>query len=215
MKGSLFLYSDQIIPENRKLDYRLMSCLKSSRPKIAYIASAPDPQKQYYSERLRYYQLIGAQLVSYYDEYSIFDKESGRGFCCYDAVHLSGGNTYEFLEWIKRIGIFGSLISYAKGGGVLIGTSAGSLLLSPSIDTAALCGDTNSVNIENTEALSLTDFYLWPHYKQCLDKEQINDVGLPSGSEVYCLPDGAGVAMINNEIEIYGDVSIYTTQASY
>ena len=213
MKGSLFLYSDQIIPENRKLDDRLISCLKNSRPKIAYIASAPDPQRLYFSERQRYYQLIGAELVAYYDENSNFAEKAGWNWSHYDAVHLSGGNTFHFLDWIRRTGIVSSLKRYANDGGVLIGTSAGALLLSPSIDTAILCGDVNLANIENTQALALVEFYLWPHFNDRSNKDRVDHLGLPIGSNVLCVPDGAGVALVANEIESYGDVTTYITKA--
>ena len=213
MKGSLFLYSDQVVPENRMLDDRLMSCLNVIKPKIAYLSSAPDPQRLYFFEKQKYYRLIGAELVAYYDEHSFSGKAFQWDWSDYDAVHLSGGNTFYFLDWIKRVGITNSLKRYTDGGGTLIGTSAGSLLFCPTIDTAILCGDTNLVNIRNTQALSLVDFYLWPHFTLDSSEERINDVGLPIGSYVFCVPDGAGVCVIGNDIEIYGDVTSYLAQA--
>ena len=63
-----------------------------------------------------------------------------------------------------------------------------------------LCGDTNLVIIK-------TSFYC--RFKQ----ERIHTVGLPKGSSVFCVPDGAGVSVIANAVEVYGDVSTYLAQA--
>ena len=45
-----------------------------------------------------------------------------------DAIHLTGGNTFQFSYWLRERGLDAELKRYAKAGGVLIGVSAGAIL---------------------------------------------------------------------------------------
>lgn len=44
----LVLYSDQEIPENAKVDEKLLALLNKPNPVIGYIPSASDPERKFY-----------------------------------------------------------------------------------------------------------------------------------------------------------------------
>lgn len=62
MKLRLALYSDQIIPANAAVDRRLLDLIGVDRPRIAYVSSAPDPDRSYFSAKRRYYEQLGVEL---------------------------------------------------------------------------------------------------------------------------------------------------------
>jgi len=53
------------------------------------------------------------------------------------------------------------LIEYARSGGTLIGVSAGAIIMSPNIESSALCGDTNLIGLSEMSGLSLFPFPFW------------------------------------------------------
>jgi peptidase E len=81
----------------------------------------------------------------------------------YQFINLSGGNTFRFLKSIKERGAESRLVEYARNGGILIGVSAGAMILTPSIESAFICGDVNTVGLSDLEGLELVSFFFDPH----------------------------------------------------
>ncbi|WP_199621429.1 Type 1 glutamine amidotransferase-like domain-containing protein [Paenibacillus alkalitolerans] len=75
----------------------------------------------------------------------------------YDAIHLSGGNTFYFLSLLKKRNTMEMLRAYVNKGGILIGVSAGSILMTKTIGFAGygVDGDRNVVYV---------DFEFLPHW---------------------------------------------------
>lgn len=46
--GAIIFYSDQVIPENERLDRRFLEMVNKDRPKLAYIPSASAGTRRYY-----------------------------------------------------------------------------------------------------------------------------------------------------------------------
>ncbi|SFB09732.1 dipeptidase E [Rhizobium sp. NFR07] len=162
---NLALYSDQIIPENSAIDARLIALLQSQGVgnHIGYVASGPDPSRRFFTERQAYYRRIGLDLSLFHDldaEPDVSDMDAL--FAC-DAIHLSGGHTGGFLARLKRAGMVGPLKEWATRGGVLIGTSAGAILMTPTIAVDALFSDGKPEDVVDGEALNLLPFEFFPH----------------------------------------------------
>jgi dipeptidase E len=64
------------------------------------------------------------------------DPATARRILDSDIVYLAGGNTFYFLEHLRRAGLLDVLRRFARQGGVLAGLSAGALLLTPHIALA-------------------------------------------------------------------------------
>jgi len=200
----LALYSDQ--HNNAALDARVMRLIGRPAPILGYIACEPDPQRLYFEDRRGFYGERGARLEVYTgSDLPPGDQAWAALFRC-DAIHLSGGNTYAFLHWLRRRQLLAPLARYVAEGGVLIGVSAGAILMTPSVQSAALCGDERDAQAQDETALGLVDFHFWPHFDPDADSASLA-VGLPG---LYGCPDGAGIVVDGATIELHGSVQRLT-----
>ncbi|MPY24762.1 Type 1 glutamine amidotransferase-like domain-containing protein [Shewanella sp. YLB-07] len=135
----------------------------SSSKHIGYIASQPDPARDYYIPTQHMYSKLGDRLDCYLELESGFNEVSLKQLLACDAIHLSGGDTYRFLKWLKFRELLPVLHQYVTDGGALIGVSAGAMIMTPSIDTAILCGDINHMGSQDLSGLSLVPFHFVPH----------------------------------------------------
>ena len=120
----LVLYSDQISPATDAIDERLARMLPQREAVIGYLPSTPDPERIFYNERVAYYERLNLKL-KYFDPEMDFVEDDLKMLRQCDAIHLSGGNTYDFMHWLSQKGLISELQTYVRKGGVLIGVSAG------------------------------------------------------------------------------------------
>ena len=101
----------------------------------------------------RYYEQLGVELGnSTLTETNVGDAKRVADLLACDAIHLTGGNTYRFLRWLQATDLLGALRKYTLGGGVLVGTSAGSLLMTRDISIAQLSPDDASLGPTSRKA---------------------------------------------------------------
>lgn len=201
----LALYSDQECAANRPMDERLLELIGRPNPRIGYLSSAPDPQQLYFLRKQAYYAELGARLTCYADEQNICGDVTAALLDC-DAIHLSGGNTFSFSRWLEQAGLFGPLREFAHARGVLIGASAGAILMTKWIATALLCGDEAEDAPAGYASLALVDFGFWPHYQAESAAPEIVAQACPAGTSVdlYACPDGSGLIVNGDILEIWG-----------
>jgi dipeptidase E len=201
----LALYSDQVIAANAAMDERVLRLVAVRQPRIGYVSSVPDPSRFYFEQKRAYYHRLGAELTMYVDSESKDLEGDLQTICSCDAIHLTGGNTYTFLRWLRARRVLPILRSYALNDrGVLIGTSAGAILMTPTIETALLCGDVRPADFTDDEALGLVDFLFWPHYRRGAKLS----VPLDPGRVVYGCEDGAGIIVDGVAVELHGAVPV-------
>jgi dipeptidase E len=205
----LVLYSDQIVPETEKVDEELAALLGKSNPQIGYIPSSADPQRKYYGERRVYYDRLGMTLSTYFELDEACDPNRLEALLGCDAIHLTGGNTYYFLHWLRRRGMLAPLRQYAARGGVLIGVSAGAILMTPDIATAALCGDEPLEGETDLAALHLVDFAFVPHFGEIpCDLVALQAYSRSRQAVLYACRDGDGIVVEDDQVKCIGDVLV-------
>lgn len=162
---NLLLYSDQVIPENSAIDMRLLELMKAREagPRIAYIPSGPEPERRFFRDRKAYYAQYGLDLALFYDLDERHRAEDMAELFACDAIHLSGGNTSGFLQRLKHSGTLDPLRDWALRGGILIGTSAGAVLMTPTIAIDAIFSGGRPEEIMDGGALDLLPFEFFPH----------------------------------------------------
>jgi dipeptidase E len=205
LKMRLALYSDQEIAANAAIDERALRLIGVRQPRIGYVSSASDPQRSDFERKRSYYRRLGVELTMYVDSESEDLEEDLRDLGGCDAIHLAGGNTFEFLRWLKERHVLSMLRTYAvEDRGVLIGASAGAILMTPSIETALLCGDVRPAGSTDDEALGVVDFYFWPHYRRGAELT----IALDPGRPLYGCEDGMGIIVDGAALELHGAVPI-------
>jgi dipeptidase E len=162
---NLALYSDQIIPANSAIDLRLLEMMRSKGPGkcIGYIASGPEPEQRFFKERKAYYTRFGLDLSKFHDLDEPHSAEETSSLFACDAIHLAGGHTAGFLARLKRSATFDKLRNWALNGGLLIGTSAGAILMTPTTATDAIFAGRQLEELEHEAALNLLPFEFFPH----------------------------------------------------
>jgi len=126
-----------------------------------------------------------------------------------DAIHLSGGNTNYFLQWLRKREMLEPIRQYVKRGGVLVGVSAGSILMSPDISICSL--DVNEpIEVENDfSSLNLVDFAFVPHYGSRRMPTIIPALQKYSREHqivVYACQDSGGIVVTEDNVRCIGDV---------
>lgn len=148
------------------MNEQLLNLIGKPHPIIGYIPSSTDPERTWFKKQQTYYKSLGADLSVYFELETEYESEKAKELFACDAIHLSGGSTYNFLYWLRQRGFIPLLRNYVANGGVLIGVSAGAILMTPEISTTHICGENPSHNLNDLSALNLVEFAFLPHINQ-------------------------------------------------
>ncbi|BAY47175.1 peptidase E [Scytonema sp. HK-05] len=206
----LVLYSDQVIAANQQVDSYLLKLLGTNAARIGYISSSSDPKRQYFRAKQQYYQQYGLEAL--YVELDVEYKTDLLDplFAC-DAIHLSGGNTYYFLYWLQQRGLMQRLQHYALHQGVLIGISAGAIIMTPEIASARLCGDTPYPPLTTYQGLGLVDFAFVPHIQDTPEEyARMQAYANHQQRVLYGCHDGDGIVVVGETVTLVGNVVTVT-----
>lgn len=175
---------------------------------VAYISSEPqDGERHYYLSTIKDFAQIGENIkVDYFDLSDNFTDQLLEKLLEYGAIYLSGGNTYIFLDSARKRNIFSILTRFLERDGLLIGASAGSIMMTPSIDIAAL-GDENIPDLKDTSGFGFVDFEFHPHHNEYHDSNTLSAYMGNNKSQLYVCEDGAGIFYENGKINLYGHTS--------
>ena len=124
-----------------------------------------------------------------------------------DLLYVCGGNTFHLLHSIQRSSapIRDQIVSLCDRGGLYIGSSAGAVLVSPSIASAGeVHPDTNYDGVTDLTGLHFIPQHVIPHYDSSLDREiaAFCEAHGLQDTDVVCLQDGAGLYVTNGVQDI-------------
>ena len=176
---------------------------------VAYISSEPqDNNLPYYKAKIEDYSHFGKNIkVDYFDLSNNFSDGALLKLLDYGAIYLSGGNTYAFMDAAKKRNIYPILKKHLENGGLLIGASAGSIMMTPSIDLAGIGGDKNTPDLKVTAGFNFVDFEFHPHFNDNDAPDYISEYMNGKSNDLYVCKDGAGIFYSNGEIRLFGEVS--------
>lgn len=125
-----------------------------------------------------------------------------------DAVYLTGGNTFEFLDYAYHSGLFEILQEFETAGGIILGDSAGSIILSPNIATALIpttCPDEHNFEMGSYLGMGRIPFHISPHFEPDADVAQneldeLQALAYVSKIPIKILQDGEGFIMEGENI---------------
>lgn len=204
---SLVMYSDQIIPENDKVDARLLDLLAGRGRHIGYVPSGPEPDRRFYHERQYYYAKLDLDLSVFFDTSRPFDEAELTALLDCDAIHLSGGNTRAFLHLLKANSLLGALAEWTRNGGLLIGTSAGAILMTPTVALDAMFSGKDPRAVLDSDALDLVPFEFFPHLNKSADYlPQLLAYSTETSRRIAACRDGDGVVVNGDVVESVGDI---------
>ncbi|WP_375505596.1 Type 1 glutamine amidotransferase-like domain-containing protein [uncultured Nostoc sp.] len=211
----LVLYSDQVIPANQQVDEYLLQLLGTTGARIGYISSSSDPKRQYFTVKQQYYQQYDLELALYLELDVAYKADLLDSLFACDAIHLSGGNTYYFLYWLQKCGLIERLQHYALHQGVLIGTSAGAIMMTPEVSSARLCGDAPYAPLTTYQGLGLVDFAFVPHVQDTPEYyTRMQAYANHQQRVVYGCHDGDGIVVAGETVTLVGNVVSMTPKSA-
>lgn len=137
----------------------------------------------------------------------------------FDGVYIPGGNTFDDFFIYNQLGLLKKVKELAEKGKLIIGTSAGGILLCPTV----LCAQFADVNrfegiINNFDGLGLFPYLVKPHSEMWLDSYDVfKDFAKEQQKNMFLIPDEAFVyyndgkiTYINNDLveDIMGKISV-------
>jgi len=208
----LFLLSETNQPSDM-LRQKLASEISQRGGLIAYISSAPqDENRSFFEETKANYANITPNVsLEYFDLSERFTDEQLSSIANFPIVHLSGGNTYVFVEALRRRGISAILTEVVDNNGLIIGVSAGAIALTQNIDTSAFCGDPNIPALTDMSGMRFVDFCFLPHlgthFEDTPDnRAKAQEFANATGKTLYVGRDSEGIFVDQNGQTQYGDL---------
>ena len=161
----------------------------------AHIVTTARPEK----EKAPWVSVTKEQLEEMGMEVSFvdFDADESLGDNV-DLIYVCGGNTFHLLHSIQHIlvSIQDQILAMCNRGGLYIGSSAGAVLVSPSIVSAgAVHPDKNMDSVTDLTGFHFISQHIIPHYNSSLDGEIVvfREKYNLSEDEVLLLRDGEGL----------------------
>lgn len=204
----LVFYSGGEGSDNKKLDELLISKINNKNPQFTYIPYAHYESEIHFKEFVDQYQIYDIEKFIYFPVDIPYEEIMLKEVLKSDVIHLSGGNTFYFLSSLRKYKLLGQLRQFVKKGGILTGLSAGAIIMTPTVDTAAYpkfdC-DENYDDIKNFNSLNLVDFHFYPHYKKSQRYDRaLKTLSKKLKSPLYACPDGHGIFVEDNNLQFVG-----------
>lgn len=210
----LVLYSGGDEKENRQLDKAFIDLLGKKNPVVTFIPSSSYLSEEEFRLYVRHYSKYKISRFIHFPVDVPFDKIMFQEVMRSDAIHLGGGNTFYFLNSLRKAKLLPDLRKFVEKGGVLTGLSAGAIMMTENIEMAGYPDfdrDDNIVGLKNLNALGLLDFAFFPHFKNSTRY----DVAFKKYSKlknkvIYACPDGAGIVVNDGELRFIGKTFAYS-----
>lgn len=217
---NLVLYSGGSGSENKALAWAAIEMLaERENPVITYVpvhGEDSDIEFRAFVKSFLPYGLNNFRCVCVDQNWT---KKMEKDLLTSDAIFLGGGNTFYFLKHLKEKNLLNKIRAFAKKGGILMGLSAGSILMTPSIQTASvpsMDSDENEVNLKEWKSLALVPFEFSPHYytSKAADKELL-EYSKTIPHPIYACADGEGIVVRGEEISFVGQVTVFHNGLKY
>lgn len=162
--ANLLLTSCGFLTENIKEEFLDLLPKNTSDTKATIITTASVQQKErnkYIQKAKRDFHEMGIVQVDFID----LEWEEPTSLKQYDVVYIAGGNPFYLLHHLRKSGADARLKEMSKKDVVIVGVSAGSMILGENIEIAHFfTSDINMVNLTNFTALQMINTNIFPHY---------------------------------------------------
>ena len=210
---NLCFYSGGTKKQNHELTLKLKEFLPTDA-KITYLPSSSDLKRKYFNDFKDWFGYYGYHNFTYFDLDTEYSPCLTSELLNSDAIYLSGGNTFHFLYSIRRRKLIKTIRDLARKGKFIVGLSAGSCIMTPSISFAAFyhtsIGDIEELNYNNLvdfTSLNLVAFEFVPHYSKGTKGESVVKYQQICKNPMYLCPDGSDVLIHGNEEFVIGHIS--------
>lgn len=136
--------------------------------------------------------------------FSLNRKVERRDLENIDVIYVCGGNTFIYLDRIRKTGLDKKIKEFVRKGGVYFGVSAGSYVTCPTIDMATWKhADRNTIGLKDLKALSLVPFLITAHFEKKY-RPIIEKAASQTKYPIIALTDRQAVLVKRKSVKIIG-----------
>ncbi|MCB2294701.1 peptidase E [Clostridium algoriphilum] len=206
--GALVLLSGFTDKDNINLKRKMREMFLEKKYTLSYIPSITDRTLKHFEKTKIKLSEYGNFNFNYFDIDDFCDIDKIEKIFQSEIIYLSGGNTYYFLNNLRKRYLITRIRKYIDNGGYIIGLCAGAIMMAKDISSAQFYS-TDIVGLSNLSSLALVDFDFMPHWN--LNNYYLEDLKKYSnntGNTVYTCNDGDGIIVMDNELHFYGDINM-------
>jgi len=213
-QARLFLLSKGLVNDTLKSEFLDFLDREPSSQKVAIIVNATNSEKKKAKKTRKVksrFETIGFDTT----KIEMFDlrKRKVDDLMNFDIVYILGGNPFLLLDEVKKTKADQVLKKYVTHNKILMGYSAGALILGPNLklmDSVDNLLGFNEMGLEELECLGFYDFYIFPHYKDFSNQvpelaDEIDKFEAHEKAKVYRITDEQGIIYQNGETKLIGN----------
>ncbi len=136
--------------------------------------------------------------------FSLNKKVNDSDFKRIDIIYVCGGNTFNYLDRIRKTGLDKKIKKLVKKGIGYFGVSAGSYVVCPTIEAATWKhADRNTISLKNLKGLNLVSFLITAHFEENY-RRIIEKASKLTKYPIIALTDKQAVLVKNKKLKIIG-----------
>jgi dipeptidase E len=166
---------------------------KPSQAKVLVVSTAieGDAHWRYVQKTIRSLKNVGIVNIRVFSLDRKIQKSELRGI---DVIYVCGGNTFWYLDRIRRTGLGKEIVRLVKRGVVYFGVSAGSIVAGLNIESAGWKhADRNTIHLKDLHGLNLAPFVISVHLdesnigmvKKAADKARYPVMGITDQQAIF------------------------------
>ena len=210
----LVFYAGGDDKDNLLLDKAFVDLIGKKNPVVTFIPSSSYLSEQEFKVFVRHYSKFKITRFIHFPVDVPFDRILLQEVLRSDAIHMAGGNTFYFLNSLRKAKLLPQLRHFVQRGGVLTGLSAGAIIMTEDIEMAAypeFDRDENTVNLSNLSSLNLVDFAFFPHFKNSSRYDIVfKRYSRLRNKVIYACPDGSGLLVNDQELRFIGKCFVFS-----
>lgn len=175
--------------------------------RVAFITTASNPEPDKSAMERDYQYLISQSIgdIKKIDFTQRMDEELYNYIEGCDVIWMAGGNTFYLLHQL-RITEFGEFLGRALEGKVYVGTSAGSIVATPTIAIAAVePADPNEVGLEDLTGLCLVNFEVSPHTPELVPLVSVEKYSQEHSAHIFALDDKSAIEINEGDMVVVSE----------
>lgn len=190
--------------QTKEIDEEIVKITGKDNPTFLFIGLASSFSDSYYDTIKKIYKNLGCNTVYLKKNNLIYNPDLVKEkINKADIIYIGGGDTIKLLKYCRKYKLDLLLKEAYERDCVMVGISAGAILLSKEgfSDSKILRGESKSH--EFVEGFNFVPISICPHFHENLEKTKELQVKLKnSKKKVYCLENGTALKIINNDISV-------------
>jgi len=189
--------------ETKEIDERIVKETKKEKPIFLFIGFASDRADSKYDKIKKIFQNLGCMTEHLKKKNVIYNRNIvEEKISRADIIYICGGDTIKLLEFVKEYEIVDLLRAAYERGAILVGKSAGAILLSKEGFSDSYILRREKDHHEFINGLGFVNYSIIPHYKETEQKEKDLEKALQkTNRNCIGIQNGTALLIKNEKIE--------------